>query len=132
MARAATTVRKEIINPAPPIMSLHKPINRTPKNVDSIEAMDPSTDKMVFGQFINIEAPGQTAKVCGKFYKGMQYFSKLFHDNERCAIPLSIARHINERCNHETHKYILDEQGNSIKNQVPVSRYKFTVERDAS
>ncbi len=128
MAKAAA---KEIIVPKS-IMSIHKPINRTPKNVDSLEAMDRSTDKMVFGQFINIECPGQPAKISGKYYKGMEYFTRVFTDNERCAIPLSVARFINERCFHDSHGYILDENGQQIKNPQPKFRYKFMVERDAA
>lgn len=114
------------------IMSIQSPIKRTPVNVDSIEGMTRATDKMVFGQFINIEAPDQSAMVCGKFYKGMNYFAKLFKDNEKCTIPLSIARHINERCCTDTHKFILDENGNQIKNPIPKARYKFIIERDAA
>jgi len=109
------------------IMSIHKPINRSPVNMDSIEGMTPATDKMVEGQFINVEAPGQPAKICGKYYKGMQYFQKVFEDNEDCVIPLSVARFINERCYHDKHGYLLDERGQPMKSVKPQYRYKFVI-----
>jgi hypothetical protein len=107
---------------------VHGPINKTPINTDSLEAMTPESDKMVTGIFVNIESPGQTAKICGKYYKGMQYFNRVFQDNERVTIPLSVARFINERCFHEQHTYLLDEAGNPIKHPRPIARYKFITE----
>lgn len=107
---------------------IHKPINRTPVNKDSLEGMTKETDKPVSGTFINIECPGQPAKVSCKIYKGMEYFTKTFEDNEKCRIPLSVARFINEKCQHETHSHILDEKGMHIKNPKPQSRYKFMIE----
>lgn len=108
--------------------SIHPKINMNAVNIDSIEALNKQTDKMVKGTFVNIECPGQTAKVCGKFYKEMPYFSKVFQDNEKATIPLSVARFINERCYHETHGYILDTNGEHIKNPKPQFRYKFIIE----
>ncbi len=110
---------------------LNKPINRTPVNKDSIEAMTPEKEKTVQGTFINIECPGQPAKVCGKYYPGMQYFTKTFNDNERCSIPLSVARFINERIYHERQSHILDENGAPVKQPQPLFRYKFMIEQTA-
>ena len=111
---------------------IHKKGNKKPVNIDSIEAMTPETDKKVTGTFINIETPGQPAKVSGLFYKGMQYFSELMHDGERYTIPWSVARFINERCMHEKHSYIQDEKGNPIKDGSKFPRYKFMIEHMAS
>jgi len=97
-------------------------------NKDSIEALTPETDRKVTGTFVNIECPGQPAKICGKYYRGMEYFSKTFEDNERCTIPLSVARWINERTHYDQHSYILDEKGHSVKNPAPKPRYKFMAE----
>ena len=102
--------------------------NKTAINKDSIEGMTRETDKMVTGTFINVECPGQPAKICCKYYKNMPYFSDTFHDNERRTIPLSVARHINERCFFEEQKYILDESGAPLKNPKPRHRYKFVSE----
>ena len=107
---------------------IHLRSNKTPVNKDSIEAMTPETDKMVTGTFVNIECPGQTAKVCGKFYKGQQYFTRVFHDGEKASIPLSIARFINERICYDQASYILDESGNPIKSGKGIPRYKFMVD----
>jgi hypothetical protein len=104
------------------------PINKTPVNKDSIEGMNRETDRKVGGEFVNIEAPGQPAKVCGKYYKEMNYFEKVFNDGEKCVIPLSVARFINERCFYNKHGYILDAQGNSIKEEKATPRYKFIIE----
>lgn len=103
-------------------------LSKTPVNTDSIEAMTHATDKKVRGTFVNIETPGQPAKVCGKFYKGQEYFCKVFEDNEQCTIPLSIARFINERCKHEKHGHIVDEKGNPLKTNQYFPRYKFMIE----
>lgn len=108
---------------------IHRPINRFAVNKDSIEAMTPETDHMVTGTFVNIECPGQTAKVCGKYYKRMEYFEKVFNDNERCTIPLSVARYINERICYDQHKHILDANGNPMKSGHQIFRYKFLIEQ---
>jgi hypothetical protein len=124
-------VQPKMIVPQEPVRTnplIHKPISRTPKNTDSIEAMTPATDHMVTGTFVNIECPGQTAKVCGKYYKRMEYFVKVFEDNEKCTIPLSVARYINERICYYQHKHILDANGNPMKSGHPVFRYKFLIE----
>ena len=110
---------------------VHRRINRKPVNTESIEAMTPDTDKEVVGTFVNIETPGQTAKVSGKFYKGQEYFSKVFKDGEQCKIPLSIARFINERCVASRHNYLLDVNGAPIKGDTSQARYKFMIERAA-
>lgn len=107
---------------------IHTKISRTAVNVDSLEAMTPETEKKVTGTFVNIECPGQPGKVCGKFYRGQEYFARVFEDNERCTIPLSISRFINERVYTEQHSYLLDEKGNPIKSGKKQARYKFMVE----
>jgi hypothetical protein len=107
---------------------IHRRINRMPVNKDSIEAMTPETEKKATGTFINVECPGQPAKVCGKFYRGQEFFCKTFEDNEHCTIPLSVARFINERCQLEEHSYLLDEKGNPIKTGKKKARYKFMID----
>lgn len=107
---------------------ISKPINKTPVNKDSIEGMTRETDKKVHGEFVNIEAPGQPAKVCGKYYKDMVYFEKVFRDGEKCTIPHSVARWINERCFYNKHTYLTDAEGNPLKEDRPTARYKFIVE----
>lgn len=120
-----------MIRPVEKVNLIHAKINKTPVNKDSIEALTKETDKPVVGTFVNIECPGQPAKVCGKFYKGQEYFSKVFEDGERATIPLSIARFINERINYEPHSYIQDEKGNPIKSSKTMPRYKFMIEMAA-
>lgn len=115
----------KMIVPQPIRNALHAPLKKIPINLDSIEAMTPETDSMVNGTFVNVECPGQPAKVCGKFYKGMQYFEKTFEDNEVATIPKSVARFINERCKLDQHHYILDAQGAPTKASRGISRYKF-------
>lgn len=111
---------------------IHKRINKTPVNKESIEAMTPETDKKVTGTFVNVEAPGQAAPVNALLYKGMEYFTKVMNDNEEYTIPLSVARFINERCCHYRHSYLLDGRGNPIKEEKPTPRYKFIIERLAA
>ncbi len=111
---------------------IHRKINKTPVNTDSIEAMTPETDKKVFGTFVNIECPSQPAKICGKYYKGMPYFSETMEDGKKYTIPLSVARYINERLCYHRHSYIQDEKGNPIKDAIPVFRYKFIIENYAA
>jgi hypothetical protein len=110
---------------------IHRKINKTIVNDKSIEALTRETDKNVTGTFINIECPGQTAKVCCKYYKDMPYFEKVFMDQERATIPLSVARHINERCQYDEHAYIQDEKGNALKTGNKKPRYKFMIEMAA-
>lgn len=107
---------------------IHKNINKTLVHKDSIEAMTPVTDKKVYGTFINVESPGQPAKISGKYYKGMQYFSETLEDNKQYTVPLSVARFINERCSVEQHSYLQDEKGSPIKTGKFLPRYKFMIE----
>ncbi len=116
---------QNIVKPAEKVSLINPKINMKPVNKDSIEAMTIETDKKVSGTFVNIECPGQPAKISGKYYRGMEYFCKTFTDNEKCTIPLSVARFINERCCHDQHGYLLDEKGQSVKSSKPVARYKF-------
>lgn len=103
--------------------------SRTPVNILAIEAITPETDYKVRGTFVNVETPGQPALITCRMYKGMQTFSKLFADNERCIIPHSVARVINERINISKHKHSIDENGNPVKvSDTPIARYKFIVE----
>lgn len=118
----------KVIKPIEKSPLVHSKINKTIVNKDSIEAITPETDHPVSGTFVNIECPGQPAKICGKYYKGMQYFSQVFNDNEKCTIPISVARFINERCFYDQHSHILDDQGHPIKSGKKIPRYKFTAE----
>jgi hypothetical protein len=123
---------RAIIEPSRPVdmtSIIHSKINKTPVNKESIEAMTRETDKKVIGTFVNIECPGQPAKVCGRYYKGMEYFSKVFEDGERCTIPMSVSRWINERSAYDQHSYLQDERGNPIKTGKKQPRYKFMVEQ---
>ena len=108
------------------------PVNMSVVNKDSIEAMTPETDKKVTGTFVNIECQGQPAKICGKYYKGMNYFSEVFEDGKKYTIPLSVARFINERINYEQHSYLTDAEGNPLKTGKTMPRYKFMIESHAA
>ena|ERR1700733_8311088 len=112
--------------------SIHAVQNKKAVNLDSVEAMTPEKDKMVYGTFLNIEYPGQTAKVCGKYYKGMQYFEKVMEDNQKYSIPWSVARWINERIYFEQHTHLLDENGQAMKGGKKQARYKFIIESMAA
>lgn len=107
---------------------IHRKINKHAVNTESIYAMTPESDKKVVGTFMNIECPGQPAKISCKIYRGMEYFSKVFEDQERCTIPLSVSRFINEDVGYDQHSYLQDEKGNPIKTGKKQPRYKFMVE----
>jgi len=128
MVKLETATSKIMVPPPNLTSSLHKPISRQPVNKDSIEALTPEKDRMVSGTFVNVEYPGQPGKVSCKLYKGMEYFSKTFIDNERASIPLSVARFINERCFSTKHTNLTDEKGNPLKGEDKQARYKFIVD----
>ncbi len=109
-------------------INLSSPQNAVPVNKDSIEGLTRDTDHKVKGTFMNLECPGQTAKVSGLFYKGMQYFSQVFKDNEKYEIPISVARFINERCCNYKASRLTDASGNPITETRPTSRYKFIID----
>ena len=98
-------------------------------NIDSIEGMTRETDTQVVGQFVNIETPGQPAKITCRLYKGMPFFSELLNDGETYTIPLSVARFINERIQNSTHVLKTDEKGEQVKGTKTTSRYKFIIEK---
>lgn len=105
------------------------PINKSKVaiNKNSIEGMTAETDKKVTGQFINIECPGQDAAISCRYYKGQQLFTQAMKDGENYTIPLSVARHINERCHYEPHHYLMDEKGQQVKSPKRTPRYKFMI-----
>ena len=107
---------------------IHAPCNKSAVNTDSIEAITKSTDKKVKGTFVNIECPGQPAKISCKLYKGMEYFTETLIDGETYTIPMSVARFINERCKYEVHSHLTDDKGNPLKTGKFTSRYKFMSE----
>jgi hypothetical protein len=107
---------------------VHKKINRSAVNLDSIEAMTKESDFMVYGSFLNVECPGQSEKITCRYYKGQELFCQVMNDNEYYTIPYSVSRHINERCFIESHKYLLDAQGNPLKTGKKTARFKFIVE----
>ena len=108
---------------------IHKKTNKTAINKDSLYAINKETDKKVRGQFINIECPGQPAKVCGKYYKGMPYFQEVMEDGQYYTIPWSVARFINEECKNMKANYLMDEKGNPLKGDTFTPRYKFIIEQ---
>jgi len=108
---------------------VHRKINRKAVNLDSIEAITPETDKKVRGTFVNIECPGQPAKISAKLYKGQEYFSEVMEDGKEYTIPWSVARYINERIQAEKHGYLTDPQGNPLKENKKTPRYKFMIEQ---
>lgn len=107
---------------------IHLRINKTAVNKDSIEGMTPETDKKVRGRFVNVECPGQPQKICGRYYKGMQYFSQVLEDDQVATIPWSVARWINERYGSFEHTNLLDDKGVPIKGQKFRPRGKFIIE----
>lgn len=117
--------RTKLIVPDKIRAGVHVAQNRTPVNVDSIEAMTPEKDHLVTGTFVNIECPGQPAKICCKLYPHMQYFERTFDDGEKATIPLSVARHIKERIFTTTHKHLLDDEGKPVKSDQIRHRYNF-------
>ena len=118
----------KIIAPEKKSLNLHGPINREPVNKNSVEGFTKETDKKVRGTFVNIECPGQTFPVTLKLYKGMNLFKKVFKDQEKCEVPLSVARYLNERCFYTKHKHLQDEKGEAVKGNDEIFRCKFMIE----
>lgn len=123
MAKGMITPTETRANPL-----IHKKINKTPVNIDSVYGMTPEKDHKVKGQFVNVEYPGLAQKVSVALYKGMPYFSEVLKDGETCVIPLSVARWINEDFGYDQHSYIQDEKGAPIKTGKKVPRGKFIIE----
>ena len=71
-------IKTDVLEASPLI---HKRIGKTAVNTNSIEAMTRETDKSVTGTFINIECPGQPAKISCKYYRGQEYFNQVLEDN---------------------------------------------------
>jgi hypothetical protein len=107
---------------------IHKRGNKTPVNTNSVNAFTPETDYKVRGHFINIEYPGLPQKICGKYYRGMQYFDKILNDGETVEIPLSVATWINQEFSSEQATYLQDEKGNPLKSGKKIARGKFIIE----
>src|ERR1700676_4563778 len=106
---------------------IHKRINKTPVNVNSVYGMTPEKDHKVRGQYVNVEYPGLSQKISVKLYPGMPYFCETLKDNETCVIPYSVARFINEDLGYDQHSYLTDDKGNPIKTGKKVARGKFII-----
>jgi hypothetical protein len=100
-------------------------IGKTAKNLESVEAMTPETDRMVTGIFRNIECPGQPARVCMRLYKGMAIFNQVLEDGILYTIPLSVAKGIKQYCAHIKHDHLLGDNGKHLKINNPFNRYEF-------
>lgn len=119
-----TDKKPELILPTSYFMG--KPQNKTPKNTESIEAFTPESDVKVKGIFKNLESPGQSAKICCKFYKGMPPFNQVMMHDQEYTIPLSVAKFINTRIKYPINKYAISENGESRKDVGQwVQRYQF-------
>lgn len=101
-------------------------VSKKAVNKDSIEAMTDKDDRMVTGMFKNLENRGDVGFIACRYRKGQPIFVKKFFDGEIATIPLSVARHINQRCKYEKHGYELDDKGNHKKVVSNlVQRYEF-------
>lgn len=100
--------------------------NKTPVNLDSLEAFTQENDKMVTGVFKNLESPGQTARVCCRLYKGQRFNQVFLHDKEY-VIPLSVAKFINQRIRYPIDKHAIDDKTGESRKDVGtmVQRYQF-------
>lgn len=107
---------------------IHKKINKTRVNANSIYGMTPDTDHKVRGQFVNVEYPGLPQKISGRYYPGMPYFNEVLKDGETTIVPLSVARWINEEFCYDQHSYIQDDKGQPLKTGKKVPRGKFIIE----
>lgn len=107
---------------------IHKRINRTAVNTDSVYGMTPEKDHKVRGQYVNVEYPGLSQKISVKLYPGMPYFNEVLKDNETTVIPLSVARFINEDLGYDQHSYLTDDKGNPLKTGKKIPRGKFIIE----
>ncbi len=123
MTKGMITLKEEVKDPL-----IHRRIGKKPVNVNSIYAMTPEMDYKVKGQFVNVEYPGLSQMVCGKYYKGMPYFKEVLNDGETVVIPLSVARWINEEMGYDQHSYIKDERGEPLKTGKKIPRGKFIIE----
>jgi hypothetical protein len=107
---------------------IHKRINKTPVNSDSVYGMTAEKDHKVKGQFVNVEYPGLSQKVSCKLYPGMPYFCETLKDGETTIIPYSVAKFINEDLGYDQHSYLTDDKGNPIKTGKKIPRGKFIIE----
>lgn len=103
----------------PPTMS-KKAVNTT-----SIESITKETDKMVTGTFVHVQYPGQSKYIYCRYYEGQIPFGNNMMDGEVYTVPLSVARHINERVFEVEHSNLLDAQGNPVKTEKKKHHTRF-------
>lgn len=102
-----------------------KTMGKKAVNVNSIEAITKETDKTVTGTFIHVQYPGQSKYIHCRYYEGQIPFSKNLMDGEVYTVPLSVARHINERVFEIEHSNLLDSQGNAMKSEKKKHHTRF-------
>lgn len=93
------------------------------KKNDSKQINSEEQDKLVSGIFKNVQFPGQPVKFCFRQYGTKINTYHLEHGKEY-TLPLSVAKHLNN-CNYYKHSFLLDKNGNQIKDQNPVERFTF-------
>jgi hypothetical protein len=107
--------------------AMDMPHGKSPGDVQKeLAAFTPEKDRMVKGQFKNIERPGDGQFIDVKFYKGQKPFRHDFKDGEVLEIPLSVAIHLNHACCYPVGAHLQDINGNKFQGVGKwVYRYEF-------
>lgn len=96
------------------------------KASDMIEAAKKEDAKLVKGLFKNLISEGGDASFAYRAYKGDPIRVYTLVDGETYTIPLGVAKHINNQCQYQKSKYLLDKEGEPMVGLgKPTQRYQF-------
>lgn len=131
MARPSFSTMALENKPAVPEISIKTvssmPLGKTPGDIQKeLAKFTPETDRLVKGQFKNIERPGDSLPLSVSFYKGQKLFQQTLHDGEILELPLSVAMHLNHACCYPVSSHLMDVNGKKFQGIGKwVYRYEF-------
>lgn len=104
-----------------------RPRNKAKKlSAEEQRKMREDDHRIVRGIFRSPESSGARIDFSFKKYKGDSVENYSLLDGETYDIPIMVAKHINKNCNYPKHRFILDENGNPVKDiGQMVQRFSF-------
>ncbi len=81
--------------------------------------------RLVKGTFQDNELKGGKITFPFKKYKGDDVVHYTLQDGQEYELPLGVVKHLNNGCAYITHSFILDKNGQHMKNPLKTHRFSF-------
>lgn len=81
--------------------------------------------RLIKGTFQDNELKGGKISFPFKKYKGDDIVMYTLVDGQEYELPLGVVKHLNNNCAYTTHSFILDKNGQHMKNPLKTHRFSF-------